>query len=406
MPLASSFSSIHQSSSTSQLGHVSISIIKTTSHHSISQQRTTHTRIYAYGKGSEIWPPTNEEPVRLASSFPGGVIPQPAQNLLDFSSSSTATSDMTSEDDATSTISSTQTTIRGHKRRAVRATLSHLLRSAAIASSRRARSTETVESEYADQFGVPHTVQPAISKGPAILALILLATNCVNPQHLLSVIGMSIYFIGLASWCAAPKRGMSTSDSSSKPIVNMPTLPEKGHVPTLITNPLGASLTNSSVYRIWLRVGALLGVLLPTLVLAQLTMGSKLPVMTKSWLDVGNHVGEIKRIVGGPMFLLCCQALTEAVARTALLPLPIRILIPVSYNTIRLSSLHSLAFSSVISTPLRVLGIANLFYWYANLFLFLIPVGVVRYLRAHFYCVEAVEVTVRKGGEGSVGLLN
>ena len=371
VPLASSFSTIHQSATSPNYSDVSISIIKTISHHSISQQRSTYTRIYSYGKGSEIWPPTNEEPVRLASSFPGGVIPQPAQNLLDFTSSSTATSDMTSED-AASTISSTQTTIRGHKRRAVRATLSHLLRSAAIASSRRARSTETVESEYADQFGVPHTVQPAISKGPAILALILLATNCVNPQHLLSVIGMSIYFIGLASWCAAPKRGMSTNDSSSKPIVNMPTLPVKGHVPILITNPLGASLTNSSVYRIWLRVGALLGVLLPTLVLAQLTMGSKLPVMTTSWLDVGNHVGEIKRIVGGPMFLLCCQALTEAVARTALLPLPIRILIPVSYNTIRLSSLHSWAFSSVISTPLRVLGIANLFYWYANLLLFLI----------------------------------
>ena len=60
---------------------------------------------------------------------------------------------------------------------------------------------------------------------------------------------------------------------------------------------------------------------------------------------------------------------------------------------------------SVISTPLRVLGIINLIYWYANLLFFLIPVGVVRYLRAHYFCVEAVEVTVRKGGESSVGLL-
>ena len=107
------------------------------------------------------------------------------------------------------------------------------------------------------------------------------------------------------------------------------------------------------------------------------------------------------------MFLLCCQALTEAVARTALLPLPIRILIPVSYNTLRLSSLQSWAFptTAVIPKSLQALGIANLFYWYANLFLFLIPVGVIRYLRAHFFCVEATEVTVRKGGESSVGLL-
>jgi hypothetical protein len=54
---------------------------------------------------------------------------------------------------------------------------------------------------------------------------------------------------------------------------------------------------------------------------------------------------------------------------------------------------------------LRALGIINLIYWYANLLFFLIPVGVVRYLRAHYFCVEAVEVTVRKGGESSVGLL-
>ena len=47
----------------------------------------------------------------------------------------------------------------------------------------------------------------------------------------------------------------------------------------------------------------------------------------------------------------------------------------------------------------------NLLYWYANLLFFLVPVGVVRYMRAHFYCSEAVEVTVREGGEGSVGLL-
>ena len=105
-------------------------------------------------------------------------------------------------------------------------------------------------------------------------------------------------------------------------------------------------------------------------------------------------------------------------AGTALLPLPISILVPVSYNALRLSPIRLWAFFStgvgvvvengnlsVISTPLRVLGIINLFYWYANLLFFLIPVGVVRYLRAHYFCVEAVEVTVRKGGESSVGLL-
>jgi hypothetical protein len=54
---------------------------------------------------------------------------------------------------------------------------------------------------------------------------------------------------------------------------------------------------------------------------------------------------------------------------------------------------------------IRLLGVSNLLFWYANLAFFLIPVGAIRYLRAHFYCVEAEEVTVRKGGESSVGLL-
>lgn len=96
---------------------------------------------------------------------------------------------------------------------------------------------------------------------------------------------------------------------------------------------------------------------------------------------------------------------------TEKLPLPIRVLIPVKYNILRLASLHDWAFyptllagELVLSTPLRVLGVANLLYWYTNLLLFL-PVAVLRYLRAHFYCVEAVEVTVRKGSECSVGLL-
>ena len=54
-------------------------------------------------------------------------------------------------------------------------------------------------------------------------------------------------------------------------------------------------------------------------------------------------------------------------------------------------------------TPLRVLGAINLVYWYLNLMLFL-PVAVIRYLRGYFYCVGAVEGTVSKGHESSIGL--
>lgn len=368
----------------------------------LRRARSESTTVYAYGKGSEIWPECNEAPVLLASSFPDGAIPRPAQALLDAADADTPTpASSGSSDTAGVEALSASSTLQapGGKRRAVRRTLSHLLQSAARASTRRARSTD-VENEYVRTYGVP---PPAIDKGPAMLALALVGSKCVEAKHIITVVAMSAYFVGLASWCAAPKRG----STDHNPLVNMPSLPAKGHVPNLITNPLGASLTNSRTYRTWLRVGALLGILLPTVVLVQLTLGSAHPTIMEmlEWINVGN-VGDTKRAVGGPMFLLCFQALTEAVARTALLPLPIRILIPVAYNALRLPSLHAWAFSSAsIPKSLQALGVANMVYWYANLFLFLIPVGAVRYLRAHFFCVEATEVTVRRGGEDSVGLL-
>lgn len=373
----------------------------------------TPTQTNAYRKGSEIWPECNEDPVRLAASFPGGVIPQPAKDLMNLASSTSSTfnspsiipsilltsSDAISTNDAYTSSSSYQS--RGVKRRAVRTTLSNILRSAAQASTRRARSPSTIGKVYGQTFGVP---PPAISKGPSIIALILLGNNCVNVHDIVSVILLSIYIVGLASWCIAPK----SSSTPHHPIVNMPSFPSKGHVPALISNPLGASLTNSRLYKTWLRLGAVLGVLLPVIVLAQLSLRSNYPLLINSMGNISvDNIGELKRIVGGHTFLLCWQALSESISRAALLPLPIRILIPVSYSVLRLSSLQAWAFpvsKSVMPISIRILGISNLLFWYANLAFFLIPVGVIRYLRAHFYCVEAEEVTVRKGGESSVGL--
>jgi hypothetical protein len=94
-------------------------------------------------------------------------------------------------------------------------------------------------------------------------------------------------------------------------------------------------------------------------------------------------------------------------------PLPLRILVPVAYNTARLPYLWNWALSAAAdtsSTPLlgvvgTVLAIANFVYWAANLFAFLIPVAIIRYMRAHFFCVEAAEVTTRIGMEESLGLI-
>jgi hypothetical protein len=81
-------------------------------------------------------------------------------------------------------------------------------------------------------------------------------------------------------------------------------------------------------------------------------------------------------------------------------------LIPITYNISRLAYLWKWATApAVLGLVGRGLGIANLAYWALNLFAFLIPIAAVRYMRAHFYGVEAQEVTTRIGLEETVGLI-
>jgi hypothetical protein len=82
----------------------------------------------------------------------------------------------------------------------------------------------------------------------------------------------------------------------------------------------------------------------------------------------------------------------------------------VAYNTARLPYLWRWIFAgSETTSPLGVygqaLGIANGLYWAANLFVFLLPVATIRYMRAHFFGVEAMEVSTRIGMEETVGLI-
>jgi hypothetical protein len=98
-------------------------------------------------------------------------------------------------------------------------------------------------------------------------------------HHVLTALGTTAYVLGLASWCAAPRMShserwqTSTTTTTMRQrhprdvVVNMPSLPSRGHVPHLIEDPLGQSLISSNTYRTWLRAGAVLGVLLPLLAL-------------------------------------------------------------------------------------------------------------------------------------------
>jgi hypothetical protein len=111
--------------------------------------------------------------------------------------------------------------------------------------------------------------------------------------------------------------------------VNMPSLPFKGHVPNLVANPLGA-LSYSRFYRVWLRLGALLSLLLPMMALLSMGLGSAYRrgldgMLTFNVRDAFNSAAlsepildVVKKLLGGHIFLVCCQALTEAVARAAL----------------------------------------------------------------------------------------
>lgn len=87
-------------------------------------------------------------------------------------------------------------------------------------------------------------------------------------------------------------------------------------------------------------------------------------------------------------------------------PLPLRILIPIIYNASRLAYLWNWVTTKTILGKIGYgLGLMNLSYWALNLFVFLIPIAAVRYMRAHFFGVEAEEVTTRIGLEETAGLI-
>jgi len=98
--------------------------------------------------------------------------------------------------------------------------------------------------------------------------------------------------------------------------------------------------------------------------------------------------------------------MTEEMSRKVLTPLPIRVLIPLIYNSLRMGPLYQwvLCWSSMSAFG-KLLSLTNFVYWGVNLFLFLIPVASMRYLRSYFFCVEAEEVVVRDGDEDNIGLL-
>lgn len=319
---------------------------------------------YTYGRGSEIWPPTNmDRAVQLRDSFPQGEIPpQVFEEIAGMTSSSTfstqqpraflsSSSDWSREDLPNST-----------------------------------PNTASIRATWLDRF-------------PGIVALSLLVW--IRPMDIGLVATLSAY-TALLTLSASSLR------SNSGKCESLPSLPPHGHVPQMIQNPMH-DLSYSWEYDIWWRCGVGLGFILPILTIAYFKITSTALSLPAS------YEGLILSTFARPLFLLCCQALSEIFCRDWLLPLPIRIWIPISYQVVRLVylGLGFFAFMVMTTTPgtisasflfcIQALQGLNLVYTLINVFGFLIPVALMRYMRAHFFAVEAASVAIHPGMEETLG---
>lgn len=316
-----------------------------------------------YSKGAEIYPVTNNNlSFSLSDSFPGGLVP----------------------DIVHGTFAESFHTIYGNEKRRDDSENRTQQKQPQFSSSM-AKTTKTKGKSTVRPIGAPISV--------AICALI---TGHVPPSYLLLTIFLSGYLIVL---------GILASSSFSSVVGNqnvmdrrllswkerpvLPNLPPQGHVPFMVANPLGPLLSKSLFYQRWLLCGVVMGYILPILsVVVPLAKGCHL-----SSCDTFGF-----RHVVTSIFLLSVQMVTETVGKQLLLPLPLRIFIPLSYNSIRMVPLYQWIMAGWKGMVLwgKVLSLVNFFYWGANLFGFLIPVASLKYFKSHFLAVEAKEVVLRE----------
>ena len=438
-----------------------------------------------YGRGAEIWPEApRDEVIVLADSFPNGEIPfvavtsigeadimdtihqqeeerrrsssrSGASSIISSPDKNAADSDLSTESSAAISSSSDQQQLVRRRRRVGRKrdALKRILRRAAAKEELDAESSSSGDVEILEPsmfwpssipwvfrlIGQGWTSLRRLERTPAlVVSAILLGTGNVRPLDVAAAATITSYIVILTM------ASQSYRDDSYVPYV--PACPPQGHVPTMVTNPLGRNFAGGAgssetghFYDKWLRSGAIVGCVIPTLWTMGVILADSIPAsMMTSFTSSSSWVpGVIQRTIttlaeaaaaspsslSSPvracarhLFLLCCQIMTEASTkrRVTTVPLPIRVLVPCIYNTIRLqylwwwvqSSFLSLsASSSLLSTASLVLAVLNMVYWSLNLFGFVIPIATMRYMRSHFFCVEAEEVTLRQGLEETIGLV-
>ena len=355
-----------------------------------------------YKRGAEIYPLTNRISFTLADSFPNGIVPIMAQNILNEKGPLTSqqlealaagdqrmkrSSEVGNQPSAGTKANGDAVAVASppdRKKRYSRWRTVRVLGSAARADQ------EKLEISNETKGPVSLGAKSQTPKLPPIIAIALVAKGLVTPSQILFAVFLSGYLIALTMVSSSPRDDFDPT--SLQPV--LPSLPPQGHVPDLVSNPLGSAITESSAYQNWLRFGEVFGYLLP---LATIALG-----IAKERIDIpSKFVPSFTTMthVATSMFLLCCQVTTEAITKRNLAPLPLRIFVPIAYNAVRIGPLYkwmSVGWD-VMKLWEKILALGNFVYWGANLFGFLVPVASLRYMRSHFFCVEAQEVVLRKG---------
>ena len=219
----------------------------------------------SYGRGADIWPESNNDAVKLSDSFPNGIVPNSAAAAVAIQR----------RDKELKNDSGSSTTTKSPQR--PRNYIQRILR--------RAASKEGLDNE--NEIG-------SVGKIPIAIALVLLIRGMVRPMDVALVASLTAYFTILNM------TAQSTRDEGA-PI--LPAVPSQGHVPSILSNPMGMQFKRSSTYRRWLILGALIGLFGPLAWLLVFTAGT-----TGMGLEAA-------RVVARPLFLMCCQVTTEAISK-------------------------------------------------------------------------------------------
>jgi hypothetical protein len=283
------------------------------------------TSLPAYGKGAEIWPESQDDAIQLSDSFPYGQVPYAAVMAMEQSDLSsvhqcveasvkqTNGNNVDGDDDDVVVVvvdnvgrtSSARNTKTKEEKKKKRRYLNRILRRAA------AKEELVAEQQQERQLSWGFYSY----KTPLLIAFSLIGRGWIRPMDIVVVACLSTYFIILNM------TAQSVRDGTSVPI--LPATPPQGHIPTMLLHPLGRRMERSIWYNTWLKVGILLGWLGPLSILfvrsfVAINMGGVIRASGDySRNTAGMAMGTI-RVYARPLFLLCCQIVTEILFRRSL----------------------------------------------------------------------------------------